>query len=156
MSNNTHIIEYRIGRNIDGAPMDDAQWAEFIRMTRDPLEGVALTLQRETTRKLKQWVEVHTGRGEWTDEETGETEPEESAVITLYTDADAQDLDGFQEELEYNAGELAWIFEQDAVALVWQGVSTLVPNRMAEAIADEDELNGVLSTVVSSFLSANS
>jgi hypothetical protein len=150
---NTILIEFRIGRNINGVPMYHGEWAEFIRAARTPLENLATELQaRAIGKELKQWVEVHTGTGTWTNEETGETESEDSAVVTLYTNATAAELDGWQDTLYIDAGELAWDFDQDAVALVWQGVSTLVPNRMHEAIEEEAEMLEVLGTVVGSFL----
>jgi hypothetical protein len=121
----TSIIEYRIGRNVGTTPMSEMQWSDYIEQARAILDGAAAGLQRETANRLTQWTEVHTGMGTWTDEDGTEVR-EESAVVTLYTDSDTLD-EPLHDLLVELAGDLAARFEQDAVALVFGGVSTLVP-----------------------------
>jgi hypothetical protein len=122
------LVEFRLGRNVKSPntgvvePMDG--WDEFIGEAVAHLEGVADGLQSSTVRVLKQWVEVHTGAGSW------EGVPEESAVVTLYTDGDLVDLEPVLFDF---AAEMAWRWGQDAVAVVVGGVSTLVP-----ALVDEE------------------
>lgn len=136
MATQTHIIEYRIGRNIGSVPMDDRRWLAFQNDARAILLGIADGLNNPRhdliaagvagVELLTQWTEVHRGIGTWTGDD-GLEQSEESAVVTLYTSALELELFTLRDLLVELAGELAARFEQDAIALVWQGQSTLVP-----------------------------
>lgn len=117
-----YTVEYRFGRNVKGVPMDSERWADFLTHARVTLEGVARGAQNCTVTKLNQWVETHIGGGTWVND-AGETEYEESAVVTLYSDC--VDFDPSHEDFGLTvellleiASELASDFDQEAIALV--------------------------------------
>lgn len=121
MSRPTHLIEYRFGRTIGHGPevLDSESWLRFQSEAMGVLSGVAAGLQADTVRQLEQWTEVHlSGAGQF------EGTTEESAVATLYTNAD--DLDGLIEVLAAFAREMAVEYGQIAVAVVLGGVGHLV------------------------------
>lgn len=121
MSNTITLTELRLGRNVRGVPMADDRWSSFVGQARCVLDGIATAEQNLTVRKLQQWTEVHRGIGTWTDDD-GIEQSEESAVVTLYSDSD---LDGVLDLLLEFAAELAADFEQDAVAVIFGGLSYL-------------------------------
>lgn len=116
---NIQLIEYRIGRNVNGTPMAQPLWNSFVAECVGTLEGVATGLQADTISELTQWTEVHIS-----DAGRFDGELEESAVVTLYTDADV-DLSVHAVLVDF-AAEAARRYHQVAVALVWEGRSTLV------------------------------
>lgn len=120
----TQLIEFRFGRNINGTPMPLDRWTQFQAEARAILDGVATGLQAGLE-PFKQWTEVHTGTGTWTNED-GSIESEDSAVVTLYTSASTLYTFTLRDTLIDFAAELAADYEQDAVALVVDGESTLV------------------------------
>lgn len=121
MTHPTHLIEYRFGRTIGHGPeiLDAEAWERFQAEAMGVLGGVAAGLQADTVRQLEQWTELHlspAGQFEGT--------TEESAVATLYTDA--EDLDGLFEVLASFAREMAVEYGQIAVAVVLGGVGHLI------------------------------
>ena len=121
----TQLVEFRFGRNINGTPMSLDRWAQFQAEARAILDGVATGLQAGSLEPLKQWTEVHTGTGTWVNED-GTVESEDSAVVTLYTNASTLCTFTLRDTLVDFAAELATDYEQDAVAVVYAGESTLV------------------------------
>jgi len=124
-----YITEYRIGRNVRGVPMSDATWTQFQNEAVANLEQAAVAGNADES-----WVEIHHGTGTWTNEETGVTETEESAVVTLYSTAKepenfaltACDKMDLLDAAIAGAEDLAQRFEQDAVALILGGHSNLI------------------------------
>lgn len=120
-----NIIEIRIGKNVNGAPMVDDRWASFVDQARAVLDGIAAGLAQGRLTPLSSRTEVHRGIGTWTDAD-GVEQFESSAVVSLYLDAPLFEFSTARDTLMEFAAELAAEFEQDAVAVVWQGESTLV------------------------------
>lgn len=120
-----NIIELRIGRNVGSVPMPAQRWQQFVDHSVAVLEGVAEGLNRGRVEPLSSRTEVHRGTGTWTDA-NGVTVSEESAVVSLYLDASLLEFCDAREVLVELVGELASEFQQDAIAVVWQGTSTLV------------------------------
>ncbi len=120
MSKQVNITELRIGRNIDGTPMDADQWAEFVAAAREAAEEFGRDIEADEF-----WVETHfSDAGQY----NGQTE--ESAVVTVYWTPHGLTTAEFDQwavdELVRKAGELAWEFDQETVAVVHGGRSTLV------------------------------
>lgn len=65
-------VQVNIGRNIDGEPMPDAEWANFI-------SDVADSLRMSTESYSSAEIETHFGVGIWEDEQ------EESAHVSMTT-----------------------------------------------------------------------
>lgn len=128
-----NTIEFRFGRNVNGVPMDSERWASFLTTAGVTLEGVAAGAQNVTRDQLTQWVETHIGGGTWVND-AGETEYEESAVVTLYSesflfDPSHPDFHLTLDMLTEFASELAQEFEQEAVAVVY-GKSALATQKV--------------------------
>jgi hypothetical protein len=125
------IIEFRIGRNIGTVPMEQDRWDRCVREAVSILEGVAAGVAvRRVVEPLVCWTEVHRGAGTWRADD-GSVVREESAVVSLYVEADLLELAGVREVLVDFAAELAGEFGQEAVALVWQGEAELVRAEVA-------------------------
>jgi len=122
-----NIIEYRIGRNIKSVPMDEYNWTCFQDAARTYLDWIRIQLQEETERTLEQWIEVHTGSGTYIHKD-GTLVREDSAVFTLYTDADIENIDDI---LDKYAQKLAKQSDQEAIGVV-VGTSRLVDNTNKE------------------------
>ena len=125
------LIEIRIGRNIGDTPMTNKDWDRFQADAVAALEFFAQTVEADES-----WTEVHIGTGTYTDE-SGVTVVEESAVVTLYwSEHGLNNVEALTAlallQLNYDAFVLATEHQQDAVAVVAGGRSTLVK---AKAVA---------------------
>ena len=115
-----NLTEVRIGRNIKNEPMAKGRWVRFQDDIVASLRFFAGTVEADEF-----WTEVHHGSGTWDGVE------EESAVVTLYwsehglNDADALVRIALA-DLENDASIFATRYEQDAIAVVHGGRSTLV------------------------------
>ena len=125
-----NIIEYRIGRNVKTVPMDEYHWTCFQDAARTYLGWIRTQLQEGTERVLEQWIEVHTGSGTYIHKD-GTLVREDSAVFTLYTDADIENINDI---LDKYAQKLADQSEQESVAVV-VGTSRLVESSALEEVA---------------------
>ena len=109
----TYITELRIGRNINGTPMDEIQWVTFIH------KAACLLGQYGEEGST---IENHRGTGSWENED-GTVETEDSAVVTLYG---TTPLDSFlRTTLKRDVAWLAEDYGQQAIAVVY-GESVLV------------------------------
>ena len=120
MNKQVNITELRIGRNINGKPMDAVSWTGFVKTARKFVEDFGRDIEAD-----EYWVETHlSDAGQY----KGETE--ESAVLTVYWTPHGLTTAEFDQwavdELVRKAGLLAALFEQEAVAVVHGGRSTLV------------------------------
>ena len=118
---NVNLTEIRIGRNVNGVPMSDTDWARFTDAAHGALRAVSVGVVHPES-----WIEVHEGGGKWDGDET-------SAVVTLYWAprgegwAGEDDVRGYLlEGLSRHAEHLAFVFRQDAVAVVSGGRSFLL------------------------------
>jgi hypothetical protein len=126
-----NITELRLGRNVGTQSMGLTRWSEFQADAIAALEFFAGTLEAD-----EYWTEVHIGTGTYTDE-SGVTVVEESAVVTLYwSEHGLNDVDALArialDGLENDAAIYATRYNQDAIAVVHGGRSTLVK---AKAVA---------------------
>jgi hypothetical protein len=123
------LYELRIGRNNGpkhpdaGTPMAQPVWDAFVTAAVGAMLELARTLCTTAGADpdtVTAWVEVHT-----TDRGHYDGQVEESAVVTLYH---AVDAGGHATPvLRHAAGALAHRFMQDTVAVVVEGLGTLVP-----------------------------
>jgi hypothetical protein len=108
-----------IGRNIGNEPMSQTEWNNFIDQTTNALKA----FETQVYGLGDTWTELHLGQGSW----NGITE--DSAKITLFyqepKSSFTNDEQEAEDDLRKTLGDLAYRFEQDAVALNF-GHSVLV------------------------------
>lgn len=120
MDKQVNITELRIGRNIDGTPMEAGRWAQFVIDARQAVAEFAENIEADEF-----WVESHlSNAGQY----NGQTE--DSAVVTVYWTPHGLTTAEFDQwaidRLAARAAELADQYEQETVAVVNGGRSTLV------------------------------
>jgi len=120
MNKQVNITELRIGRNIGNTPMSVVDWTNFVKAARTVVEGFGRDIEADEF-----WVETH-----FSDAGRYNGQTEESAVVTVYWTPHGLTTAEFDQwavdELVRKAGILAYLFEQDTVAVVHGGRSTLV------------------------------
>lgn len=98
----SHVITATIGRNVEGVPMPDPQWAQFqADLYADMCDALEVPADAA-------W-DVHNGIGIW----QGETEPSHKLAVILDHNVDPAMVDDLRRRLS----ELARHYDQDAIAL---------------------------------------
>lgn len=116
------LVEVRFGRNIGGAPMPARRWSAFKKAHTDFFTWASKSLPEGYA-----WVELHQGKGSWGGG------GEESAVATLYlTPAVSYLAPGIAADAIKLAKVTATRYEQDAVAVVFEGKSVLVSGEVTK------------------------